>query len=94
MKALGDYLHGQELLFGIYNSAGTATCEGLAGSLNHEVLDAKDFAAWGVDYLKYDNCNNEGVSALIRYPEMRNALLGSGRDIFYSICNWGEEETW
>lgn len=94
MKALGDYLHDKGLLFGIYNSAGSLTCQGLAGSLNHEVTDAQDFASWGVDYLKYDNCFNEDVPALTRYPAMRNALLSTGRDIFYSLCNWGEEETW
>ena len=57
MKALGDYIHNKGLKFGIYSSAGTHTCELRAGSLYYEDVDAHDFAEWGVDYLKYDNCN-------------------------------------
>ena len=56
MKYLGDYLHSQGLKFGIYSDAGTKTCAGMAGSLNHEDLDLKQFMEWGIDYLKYDNC--------------------------------------
>ena len=63
MKALGDYIHGLGMKFGIYTSAGTLTCQEKAGSLNYEDVDAQDFADWGVDYLKYDNCFNEGVPA-------------------------------
>lgn len=58
MKALGDYIHSKGLKYGIYSSAGTLTCQGRAGGLDHEDVDAQDYAAWGVDYLKYDNCNN------------------------------------
>ena len=58
MKALGDYIHSKGLLFGIYSSAGTMTCQKRAGSLDFEVVDAEDWASWGVDYLKYDNCYN------------------------------------
>ena len=58
MEALGDYIHDKGLLYGLYESAGTLTCEGRAGSLGYETVDARDFATWGVDYLKYDNCNN------------------------------------
>ena len=58
------------------------------------MIDAADYASWGVDYLKYDNCFNDDVPAIIRYPAMRDALIATGRPIFYSICNWGEEETW
>ena len=94
MKVIGDYLHSVGLKFGIYSSAGTMTCQRRAGSLGYEATDAADYAAWGVDYLKYDNCYNNGVKAEIRYPAMRDALLATGRPIFYSICNWGEEETW
>lgn len=92
MKALGDYIHGLGLKFGIYESAGTNTCQGRAGSLGFEKIDAQDFADWGVDYLKYDNCYNDHVPATTRYGDMRDALLATGRPIFYSICNWGEEE--
>ena len=94
MKSLADYVHSKGLLFGIYSSAGTKTCEGRAGGLHHEEIDAKDYASWGVDYLKYDNCYNDNVSALERYTAMRDALAATGRPIFYSICNWGDEETW
>ena len=94
MKQLGDYIHANGLKFGIYSSAGTKTCAGRAGSLNHETTDAQDFASWGVDYLKYDNCYNDDVPGIIRYPAMRDALAATGRPIFFSLCNWGEEESW
>jgi alpha-galactosidase len=58
MKNLGDYLHSKGLKFGIYSSAGTMTCQKRAGSLGYEQIDAQDYASWGVDYLKYDNCFN------------------------------------
>lgn len=92
MKAVGDYIHGKGLLYGIYSSAGTKTCEERAGSLNYEIIDAMDFASWGVDFLKYDNCFNENIAGQIRYPKMRDALNMTGRPIFYSICNWGEDD--
>jgi alpha-galactosidase len=58
MKAVGDYIHSLGLKYGVYSSAGNWTCQGRAGSLFNEDIDAADFAAWGVDYLKYDNCYN------------------------------------
>ena len=93
MKASGDYIHSKGLKFGIYSSAGTYTCEGRAGSLGNEDIDAQTWASWGVDYLKYDNCFNHNVPAIVRYPAMRDALNKTGRPIFYSICNWGMEDT-
>lgn len=93
MKAVGDYIHSLGLKYGIYSSAGNYTCQGRAGSLYHEEVDAQDFANWGVDYLKYDNCFNQDVPAIVRYPAMRDALNKTGRPIFYSICNWGLENT-
>ena len=89
MGEVGDYIHSKNLSFGIYSSAGTKTCGGYPGSLGYEDIDAMDYASWGVDYLKYDNCYNQGVSSLIRYTSMAKALAATGRDIFYSICNWG-----
>ncbi|WP_078864062.1 alpha-galactosidase [Streptomyces sp. AcH 505] len=88
------YVHGKGLKLGIYESAGTATCAGYPGSLNHEQQDANSFAAWGVDYLKYDNCNNQGVPWEQRYNAMRDALAATGRPIVYSLCEWGEDNVW
>ena len=88
------YVHSKGLKLGIYESAGTATCAGYPGSLNHEQADANSFAAWGVDYLKYDNCNNQGIPAQTRYTAMRDALADTGRPIVYSLCNWGQESVW
>ena len=93
MKSVGDYIHSLGLKYGVYSSAGNFTCQGRAGSLYFEDIDAADFASWGVDYLKYDNCYNQGVPAIERYPRMRDALNKTGRPIFYSVCNWGLEYT-
>jgi alpha-galactosidase len=92
IKALADYVHARGLKFGIYTSAGTKTCNtaGFPGGLGHERQDATLFASWGVDYLKYDNCNNQGVDAVARYTAMRDALAATGRDIVFSICEWGQ----
>jgi alpha-galactosidase len=89
MKALADYVHSKGLLFGLYSDAGYATCAGRPGSLGYEEIDAKTYAEWEVDYLKYDNCNSDGTDPEHRYPVMTKALKNSGRDIFFSMCEWG-----
>jgi alpha-galactosidase len=94
IEALADYAHERGLKLGIYSSAGTATCQGLPASLDHETADARSFASWGVDYLKYDNCNNQGRPALERYQAMSDALRATGRPIVLSICEWGSNEPW
>ncbi|WP_328320884.1 NPCBM/NEW2 domain-containing protein [Kribbella sp. NBC_00382] len=95
IKALADYVHGKGLKLGIYTSAGTETCaRTMPGSLGHEELDAKTFAEWGVDLLKYDNCNDQGVPAKDRYQAMGDALKKAGRPILYSICEWGANQPW
>ena len=96
IKAVADYVHARGLKLGIYTSAGTKTCNtaGFPGALGHEYSDARQFADWGVDYLKYDNCNNQGVDAKQRYTTMRDALKATGRPIVYSICEWGENKPW
>ncbi|KAJ8759336.1 hypothetical protein K2173_006856 [Erythroxylum novogranatense] len=97
IKALADYVHSKGLKLGIYSDAGTQTCsKTMPGSLGYEEQDAKTFALWGIDYLKYDNCNNGNISARERYPKMSKALLNSGRSIYYSLCEWGQEDpaTW
>lgn len=99
MAHVADRLHSMGLKFGMYSSAGTYTCGRYAGSLGYEKQDANSFASWGVDYLKYDNCYNEGQSGtpLItsdRYRKMGDALNATGRPILYSLCNWGEDYPW
>ncbi len=94
MKAVADYVHSLGLKFGIYEDAGTATCAGYPGSLGHETQDANLFASWGVDYLKYDNCNNNGIPGQTRYTTMSNALKATGRSILFSLCSWGQESVW
>ncbi|MEU9404350.1 NPCBM/NEW2 domain-containing protein [Streptomyces sp. NPDC048281] len=96
IKAVADYVHAKGLKLGIYTSAGTKTCNsaGFPGALGHEYSDAQQFADWGVDYLKYDNCNNQGVDAKQRYTTMRDALRATGRPIVLSICEWGENKPW
>lgn len=99
MKAVADQVHALGLKYGMYSSAGTATCAGYAGSLGHEAIDAKTWASWGVDYIKYDNCNNQGqagteAKSFARYKAMSDALLATGRPIMYGLCNWGEDKVW
>ncbi|MCU1659656.1 MAG: hypothetical protein JWO57_4312, partial [Pseudonocardiales bacterium] len=98
IKGTADYVHSKGLKLGIYEDAGTATCAGYPGSLGHEQVDAQTFADWGVDYLKYDNCNNAGSTTkdqyIQRYTAMRDALAATGRPIVYSLCEWGVNEPW
>jgi alpha-galactosidase len=94
IKAFADYVHAKGLKLGIYSSAGTKTCQGLPASLDHETTDAASFAEWGVDLLKYDNCNNQGRPAVERYTAMADALVATGRPIVYSICEWGQNKPW
>ncbi len=87
IKALADYVHSKGLKLGVYSDRGTNTCAGRPGSQGHEVQDANSYAAWGVDYLKYDNCN-ASLDQKTQYQAMRDALLNSGRQIVYSLCHW------
>jgi alpha-galactosidase len=94
MKALADYVHSKGLKLGLYTDAGTGTCEKRPGSLNHEDQDAKTYASWGIDYVKIDWCNSEGLDPEIQYAKFRDALAHSGRPIVFSICNWGVKTPW
>jgi alpha-galactosidase len=94
MKALADYVHGKGLKFGLYSDAGTGTCEKRPGSKGHEEQDARSYAEWGVDYLKYDWCNSEGQDTRESYAKMSRALRASGRPIVFSICEWGSTKPW
>ncbi|MFB9239475.1 glycoside hydrolase family 27 protein, partial [Plantactinospora siamensis] len=109
MKALGDYLHGKGLKFGLYEVPGAKTCAqgtggypGSTGSQGHEAQDARQFAAWGVDYLKYDYCSGSGTinDQVATFAKMRDALAATGRPILYSInpnsfhCCTGPQRNW
>lgn len=94
MKALGDYIHAKGLKFGLYSDAGTLTCQKRPGSRGYEFQDARQYAAWGVDYLKYDWCSTSTQNPLASYSIMRDALLKTGRPIVFSICEWGTSKPW
>jgi alpha-galactosidase len=94
IKALADYVHSKGLKFGIYSDAGTKTCAGRPGSWGYEFQDARQYAEWGVDYLKYDWCNNGDQNSAAAYSRMRDALAISGRPIVLSICEWGSTKPW
>jgi alpha-galactosidase len=106
IAALAAYVHARGLKLGIYEDAGLRTCGGLPGSLGHERGDAASFAAWGVDYLKYDNCyagpgcaqhtcpDGRAAPERDRYAAMRDALLATGRPVVFSLCTWGTAAVW
>ena len=98
MKALADYVHSKGLKIGIYSSPGLATCAGYEGSYGHEAQDARTYAAWGIDYLKYDWCTartfytDDEMPAV--YQVMGDALLATGRPIVFSLCQYGRHNVW
>jgi alpha-galactosidase len=96
IKALADYIHSKGLKIGIYSDAAQLTCGGYTASYGFEEQDAVTFAEWGIDYLKYDYCNapEDSVTAKTRYKAMANALRNSGREIAFSICEWGHRFPW
>ena len=109
MKALADYVHSKGLKLGIYSGPGTKTCAGYEGSLGHEEQDAKMYAEWGIDYLKYDLCSfRQDVMAKQQpddkaaqmklmheaYDKMGKALRATGRPIVYSLCQYGWDAVW
>jgi alpha-galactosidase len=94
MRALADHIHSLGLKFGVYSDAGRTTCAGRPGSQGHEYQDARTYAAWGVDYLKYDWCATGSRNAEEAYALMADALRASGRDIVLSICEWGQNSPW
>jgi alpha-galactosidase len=101
MKALSAYVHGLGLKLGIYSSPGPLTCAGFAGSYRHEVLDARQYADWGIDYLKYDWCSYQTIAKdqsraeyQKPYKIMRAALDGVNRDIVFSLCQYGMDNVW
>ncbi|WP_348264366.1 glycoside hydrolase family 27 protein [Telmatobacter sp. DSM 110680] len=109
MKALADYVHSKGLKLGIYSSPGPKTCANFEGSLGHEEQDAKMYAEWGIDYLKYDLCSfipavmqkqaPHDKAAQMRlmiaaYDKMGKALKATGRPIVYSLCQYGWDSVW
>jgi alpha-galactosidase len=94
MKALADYVHGKGLKLGIYSDAGSQTCGGRPGSRGYEFQDAMTYASWGIDYLKYDWCNTDGLKAEGAYKTITAALRRAGRPIVLSICEWGNDKPW
>ncbi len=94
MKAFADYVHAKGLKFGIYNCAGNRTCAGYPGTRGHEYEDARLYASWGVDFLKYDWCNTDSLNAPEAYKTMNAALRATGRPIVFSICEWGNHAPW
>jgi alpha-galactosidase len=101
MKALAAYIHSKGLKIGIYSSPGPRTCQGLPGSYQHEEIDAKTWASWGIDLLKHDWCSYSGIAKDDSLQElqkpyivMRDALAKTGRDIVYSLCQYGMGQVW
>ena len=94
IKALADYVHSRGLSFGIYSDAGRLTCGGRPGSQGHEYQDALTYARWDVDYLKYDWCSTGDRNAQEAYAVMADALRSSGRNIVFSMCEWGTAKPW
>jgi alpha-galactosidase len=96
IKELAGYLHARNIKIGIYSDAAPLTCAGYTASLNFEEQDAKTFASWGIDYLKYDYCNapEDSITAKTRYKKMADALMKSGRDIILGVCEWGSRKPW
>jgi alpha-galactosidase len=95
MKALADYVHSKGLKIGIYSSPGPKTCGGFEGSLGHEEQDAQTYAAWGMDYLKYDLCSYDGMGdQLAAYKKMGDALKNTGRPMVYALCQYGMQKGW
>ncbi len=109
MKALADYVHSKGLKIGIYSGPGTKTCGGYNASLGHEEQDAKMYAAWGIDYLKYDLCSfipdvmekqapNDKAAQMrlmfAAYQKMGKALKATGRPIVFSLCQYGWDAPW
>ncbi len=91
VQALADYVHSQGLKIGIYSDAAHLTCGGYPGSYGFEEQDAELWAAWGIDFLKYDYCNApvDQATAIERYSRMGEALHGTGREFLFSLCEWG-----
>lgn len=94
IKKVVDYVHAKGLKFGLYNCAGTKTCAGYPGTRGYEYQDARQYAAWEIDYLKYDWCSTDGINAKEAYATMSKALRAARRPIIFSLCEWGTYSPW
>jgi len=94
MRALADYIHAKGLKFGLYNCAGTQTCAGYPGTRGYEYQDARLYASFDIDYLKFDWCNTDGINAKEAYKTMSKALKVAGKPIVFSLCEWGGNKPW
>ncbi len=94
MKKLADYIHSKGLKFGIYSCAGSKTCAGRPAGRGHEFQDARTYARYGVDYLKYDWCNTTTQEPKSSYATMRDGLFAAKRPIVFSLCEWGTAKPW
>ncbi|MBL0359310.1 MAG: glycoside hydrolase family 27 protein [Chitinophagaceae bacterium] len=94
LKPVIDYVHAKGLKFGLYNCAGTQTCAGYPGTRGYEYQDARFYASLEIDYLKYDWCNTEGITAKEAYSTMSKALKVAGRPVIFSLCEWGDNQPW
>ncbi len=94
MKTVIDYVHSTGLKFGLYNCAGTKTCAGYPGTRGYEYQDARFYASLGIDYLKFDWCNSDGLTAKEAYTTMSKALKAAKRPIIFSLCEWGNNKPW
>jgi alpha-galactosidase len=94
IKALADYVHSKGMKLGIYSCAGMKTCGGYPGGWGHEFQDARTYASWGIDYLKYDWYDHGTANARDAYKRMSEALRAAGRPIVFSLCEWGENKPW
>ena len=94
MKALIDYVHSKGLKFGLYNCAGTQTCAGYPGTRGYEYQDARFYANLGIDFLKYDWCNTNGINATEAYTTMSKALKAAGKPIVFFFFFCGDNQPW
>jgi len=94
LGAIVEYVHARGLKFGLYNCAGTLTCARYPGTRGYEYQDARNYAAWDIDYLKFDWCNTAGINAREAYTTMSRALRKAGRPMVFSVCEWGVNKPW
>lgn len=99
MKGMAEYIHGKGLKAGLYTSPGPWTCAGYVGAFGHEAADARRFAEWGFDFLKYDWCSYRaeapGVAGMKKpYQIISEELRKLDRDIVLNLCQYGMGEVW